>query len=211
MLKKLFVGLFLFVLVIFVVIISADLIIKYKSKDYLYNETSDIPKNKVGLLLGTSKYLSNGNVNLYFKYRIEAALELYRQGKVRYFVVSGDNSRNDYNEPKLMKEDLIAGGIPASVIHLDYAGFRTLDSVVRVDKIFGQKQFTIISQPFHNERAVYIARKNKLDVIAYNARDVKHYAGIKTQIRERFARVKVFIDLIINKKPKFLGEAIEIV
>jgi len=109
-----------------------------------------------------------------------------------------------------MKTDLMAGGVPENAIFIDYAGFRTLDSVVRIKEIFSQEKFTIISQHFHNERAVYLAHKHRLNAIAYNAKDVDKYFGFKTNMREKLARVKVFIDFLTNKTPKFLGEKIEI-
>jgi SanA protein len=172
---------------------------------------SEIPYNKVGLLLGTSKYLKNGNENLYYKYRIEAAAKLYKTHKINCIVVSGDNSRKNYDEPTQMKNDLIALGIPAEKIFLDYAGFRTLDSVIRMKEIFGQSNFTIISQKFHNERAVFISQKYGLNAVGFNAQAVSKYYGFKTNLREKLARVKVFTDLFFGKQPKFLGEKIEII
>ncbi len=196
-------------LLVVILVFLADITISRNTKNYIYKDINQVPENKVGLVLGASKYIGE-RPNYYFKYRIDAALELYHAGKIRYIVVSGDNGRKTYNEPEDMKNDLIAGGIPDSVIYLDYAGFRTLDSVVRINKIFGQNSFTVISQPFHNERAVYIARKYGLDARGYNAKDVGRRSGFKTMQREKLARVKVFIDMLTGKKPKFLGEEIEI-
>ncbi|WP_333697345.1 SanA/YdcF family protein [Bacteroides congonensis] len=182
--------------------------IKKHTAAQIYNEVITIPQNKVGLLLGTSPKLKNGNNNLYFDYRILAAVELYKAGKIKYILISGDNRREDYNEPEEMKKALMQKGIPEKFIYLDYAGFRTLDSVVRAKEVFGQNQLTIISQRFHNERAIYLAEKNGINAIGYNAKDVNAYAGLKTNIRELLARVKMFIDLAIDKQPHFLGEKI---
>jgi SanA protein len=137
-----------------------------------------------------------------------AAVDLYKSGKIQYIVISGDNGSKVYNEPMDMKNELIRFGIPAERIFLDYAGFRTYDSIIRMNKIFGQKNFTVISQDFHTRRAVYIAKRVHLNAIGYNAKDVNKYYGFKTMLREKFARVKVFIDLLFNKKPKFLGEPV---
>ena len=178
------------------------------SNNLTYNNIENIPYNHSGLLLGTSKHLKSGSPNPFFDTRIEAAATLYKTGKIKYIVASGDNSKKHYNEPQQMKDDLIALGVPDSVIYLDYAGFRTLDSVVRMKKIFGQKQFTVISQKFHNERAIYIAQHYGLSAIGYNAEDVGGYNGEKVAFRERFARVKVFVDFLTGKKPKFLGEEV---
>lgn len=198
------------VLLVVALIVGCNLLVAGKSSNYCFDSASDAPPNHVGLLLGTSPVLRNGKVNLYFKYRIDAAIELYRAGKVKYLLVSGDNSRSEYNEPLEMKNALIVRGIPENRIFLDYAGFRTLDSVVRAKEIFGQNTFTVISQKFHNERAVYLARHYDIEAIGFNAQDVSAYNGFKTRIREWLARVKVFVDLLTNKQPKFLGERIEI-
>lgn len=182
--------------------------IKKHTAAQIYNEVITIPQNKVGLLLGTSPKLKNGNNNLYFDYRILAAVELYKAGKIKYILISGDNRREEYNEPEEMKKAFMQKGVPEKFIYLDYAGFRTLDSVVRAKEVFGQNQLTIISQRFHNERAIYLAEKNGINAIGYNAKDVNAYAGLKTNIRELLARVKMFIDLAIDKQPHFLGEKI---
>ncbi len=189
-------------------IITCNYIIDKNAVRYLYREISEIPGNEVGLLLGTSPKLKNGKNNLYFDHRINAAIQLYKAGKIKYILISGDNRKKNYNEPEYMKKALLRGGIPEEAIYLDYAGFRTLDSVVRAQKVFGQARFTVISQKFHNARAIYIARKNNIEAIGFNAQDVNAYSGFKTQIRERLARVKVFLDLFTRKQPKFLGEKI---
>jgi SanA protein len=180
------------------------------AKPYVFDNVNDIPAVETGLLLGTGKMLANGSINPYFQYRIEAALELFKAGKIKYIIISGDNGRKDYNEPEDMKNELISGGIPDSLIYLDYAGFRTFDSVIRAKKIFGQNKLISISQKFHNERMVFIARNNEIEAYGYNARDVNKSAGFKTNLREFFARAKVFLDMLINREPKFLGEKIKI-
>ncbi len=180
--------------------------INKQTQNLTFSEIHQVPYNKVGLLLGTSQYLESGQINLYFKYRIDATVLLYKSGKVNFIVVSGDNSRKDYNEPLSMKNELIRYGIPAERIYLDYAGFRTLDSVYRMKEIFGQTQFTVISQKFHNQRAIFIANSLSIDAVGFNAKDV-HY-GFKTNLREKFARGKALLDVTFVKKPKFLGEKI---
>lgn len=174
----------------------------------LYSDTNVIPANKVGILLGTAKSLANGTPNLFFTYRIKAAAELYRAGKVENIVVSGDNGRSTYDEPTAMKEALIAEGVDSTHIYLDYAGFRTFDSVVRLKEIFDQNRATVISQKFHNQRAIYIANRLGIDLIGYNAQDVSKFYGFKTMLRERFARVKVVLDFLLGVEPRFLGEKV---
>lgn len=174
----------------------------------LFSSVKEIPYNKTGLLLGTAKLLGGGYLNPYYKYRIDAALALINSGKIRYLVISGDNGRNDYNEPRMMKDDLITAGVDSNFIFLDYAGFRTFDSVVRLREIFSQDSVTVISQQFHNERALYIASREKINAIGFNAKDVTKKMGLRTQVREKFARVKVFLDYLTGAEPKFLGPKI---
>ena len=202
-------GLTLSLLVVAVIFLS-NIYVERKAKNKTYNTTQNIPYNKVGLILGTSKYIVNGNINLFYKFRINAAIELYKAGKIKYIIVSGDNGTKYYDEPTTFKEDLIKGGIPADNIFLDYAGLRTLDSVIRCKYIFGQESVTIISQQFHNERAIAIASAKNIEAIGYNAKNVGGRGGKKVKIREIFARVKLSLDLLFNKKPKFLGKKIEI-
>jgi SanA protein len=181
------------------------------AKPYLYASTNQVPYCKAALLLGTSAKNRAGADNLFFVRRIAAAANLYKASKMKYIIVSGDNSRNDYNEPEDMRQALIAAGVPDTAIVLDYAGFRTFDSVVRCKEIFGQDSVIIISQPFHNERAVYIARKEGMEAVAFNAENVNGRYSIKTNIREWFARVKVLLDVhVLNTEPHFGGEKIEL-
>lgn len=179
--------------------------ISFRTNHLIYDDLSAIPKNKVGLLLGTGKYAASGNINLFYKYRIDTAVKLYKAGKIEYILVSGDNSTKDYDEPSDFKNDLIAKGIPEENIFLDYAGFRTLDSVVRAKEIFGQTSITFISQKFHNQRAIYIAKHHNINAIGFNAKDV-----YKSHFREYLARSKASLDLVFNIQPKFLGNPIKI-
>lgn len=197
-----------------VLVVALTFYINYKveksTAPSLYTHIQDIPYNKVGLLLGTSKFLSNGNTNLFYKFRIEAALALFRAGKIDFVLVSGDNRHRSYNEPEQMMNDLVAGGIPQEKIFLDYAGFRTLDSILRCKEVFGEDKITVISQQFHNERALYIAQHKGMEALGFNAETVSAKVGLKVYIREYLARVKMVLDLITNKQPRFYGPTIEI-
>lgn len=202
---------FSFISVIALTILISDYWVKQSSKKLIYDDLKRIPYNQVGLVLGTIKELENGNINLYFKYRIDAAEKLYKANKVKYLIVSGDNSRDGYNEPEDMKDSLIKRGIPEDKIFSDFAGLRTLDSIVRAKEIFDQSSFTVISQKFHNERAIFIAQRKGLDLVGFNAKDVNTFKSLKVKIREYLARVKVIIDIYItNTQPKFLGEKVKI-
>ncbi|AZI33787.1 SanA/YdcF family protein [Kaistella carnis] len=194
----------------FIFIVWANHTIEYNTEDYVTENISKLPSEKVGLVLGTSKTLKNGGKNPYFYYRMDAAEELYKSGKITYIIVSGDNSTKDYNEPEDMQTELVERGIPKSKIFLDFAGLRTLDSVVRAKEIFGQKSYIIISQRFHNERAVFLAQKKGITAYGYNAKDVDKKAGLTTNLREYLARVKVFWDLFFGVDPKFGGSKVVI-
>ena len=181
------------------------------AEDKMYDDVLVIPYNRVGVLLGTSPKGRSGKPNVFYIRRIEACVALYKAGKIDRILVSGDNSRTTYDEPTCIKEDLIAAGVPDSVIYLDYAGFRTYDSMVRAKEVFGLSSFTIISQPFHNERALYIATRKGLDVIAFNALDVQlRRWQIRMTVREWLARTKAVMDVYTCKQPHFLGELITI-
>lgn len=186
-------------------------IVRSYAEDKLYSDVEHIPHNKVGLLLGTAPVTPWGVHNNYYDYRINAATELFMAGKIDYILVSGDNHSTDYDEPSCMRDSLMVKGVPQDKIILDYAGFRTLDSVVRAKEIFGQDSITVISQPFHNERALFLAKHYGVKAVGYNAKDVEYWKKkFKIHGREYLARVKMFIDLYTGKQPKFLGEKIKI-
>lgn len=208
--KRLKYALFAVVITPLIMIFSANKLIVNTAENKVFDETSSVKPNEVGLILGTSKLLKNGQINLFYQYRVDAAVALYNAGKIEFILVSGDNSTLNNDEPTDFKNDLIENGVPAERIFLDYAGFRTLDSVVRAKEIFGLTEVTFISQKFHNERAIYLAEKKGIKAIGFNARDVGGQSGTKVMLREYLARVKVFVDLLFGVAPHFLGESIEI-
>ena len=174
-------------------------IIQY-SKGRVYNNVKEIPYKEVGLLLGTSPTTINGWTNIYYTYRIDAAVKLYKAKKISRILISGDGKDKSYDEPKYMRRELIKRGIPANKITLDKKGLRTYDSVINAKETFGLSDFTVISQRFQNERAIYLAGHNDIDAIGYNAKDAPNQKGksaVKVRIREVFAKVKVFMDLIL--------------
>ena len=184
--------------------------VERSTKTQVFNNYERIPFNEVGLVLGTSKYTVYGNQNPYFANRMHAAVELFKRKKVKHLLVSGDNSLKEYNEPKHMRKALMKAGIPDSCITMDFAGFRTLDSIVRSKRVFGQDKVTIISQKFHNHRALFIANQKGVTAIAFNAKDVPFNMSLKTRLREWLARCKAVLDVLLNTQPKFLGEPIPI-
>ena len=179
--------------------------INSNTKKQVFSDLDDLPDNKVGLVLGARPG------NIFYTYRIAAAAELFKKGKIKFIIVSGDNHTKEYDEGTAMLNDLKKAGVPDSCISIDYAGFRTLDSVERCYKIFGQKKFTIISQEFHNRRALFIANKKGYDCVGYNAKDVSKRISKSTYLREYFARVKCVLDIyVLGTKPKFLGKPVKI-
>ena len=173
----------------------------------VFNSIETVPANEVGLVLGASRLTKHGKPNLHFNQRIEAAAALYHAGKVHHLLVSGDNHIASYDEPSDMRNALVAAGVPASAITSDYAGFRTLDSVVRAKEVFGLRHCTIISEAFHCPRAVWIARQHGLDAVAYAAPDVSLKSwSLRAEAREQFARAWCAVDLyLLHRGPKFLG------
>ena len=185
--------------------------VKKSVQGRMYENVCEIPYRSVGLVLGTSPVRSNGTPNFYYRYRMEAAAQLYFANKISYIIVSGDNHIHDYNEPECMRQSLVSMGVPDSVIYLDYAGFRTFDSMVRCKEVFGQDSVTVISQYWHNERALYIAEHAGLEAISFNATDVQvKHAYLKNHLRELLAKVKVVLDVTFHKQPKFLGEPVKV-
>lgn len=177
----------------------------------VYSDLRLLPNHRIALVLGTSHRSVGGGPNPFFQNRMEMAATLYSMGKIDHFILSGDNSSRYYNEPLEMKKALIRKGVPDSVITLDYAGLRTLDSVVRSKKIFGQNKITIITQPFHSYRALFISRYYDMDAVAMVADDPKLDQTFKVRLREYLARTKAVLDLYIFKTdPRFLGEKEEI-
>ncbi|MBO5698610.1 MAG: YdcF family protein [Bacteroidaceae bacterium] len=191
------------------IIFTCDFLVVSYAKDKCFTNVAEIPATKYGLLLGTTPQTRLGKRSDFFKFRIDAAEALYKAKKIERIVISGDeNSLDGVNEPECMRDSLVARGVPAEDIILDGKGFRTLDSVVRMSKIFSVNSFTIISQKFHNERALYLATHLDLDVKnvqAFHAKSPTTNGAFITYIREYLARVKMFLDIVMKKEPQTLA------
>ncbi|WP_413493640.1 outer membrane permeability protein SanA [Morganella psychrotolerans] len=184
--------------------IAADRWISWKTAPYIFENINELPESEVGMVLGTAKYYRNGTINQYYWYRIQGAVNAYNSGKIKYLLLSGDNAQHSYNEPSTMRKDLVNAGIPAGKIVLDFAGFRTLDSVVRTRKVFDTNGFTIITQRFHCERALYIAMQKGIEARCYAVSSPKNMFTVRA--REVVARLGALVDLyILNREPRFLG------
>ena len=195
------------VIVSLALMLICNKIVVNNAEGKVFSDIDSIKYNRVGLLLGTTPQARFDRItNYFFIYRIDAAEQLYKAGKIEQILISGDeNSLDGINETECMRDSLVARGVPASAIILDGKGYRTICSVINANKVYGLKSFTVISQKFHNERAIYQAEHLGLDIEniqAYNAKDPKSRRAYLTTIREYFARVKMFIDLLTYKAPE---------
>jgi SanA protein len=189
----------IFLMTILIVMVGfSNLIINQHSKKYLYNNLFSMHTNEYGIVFGTNKYLSGGGINTYFKGRIIAASKLFKAHKIKKIIVSGYIASLYYNEPKQIKKELLILGVPDSVIHLDTSGYRTLNSIINLRNISTHDTITIISQKFHNQRAVYLAHKNGIKAVGYNVPDSTSWDNLKTQFREIFAKTLAFGETLFN-------------
>jgi SanA protein len=178
----------------------------WASRGRIFDDVEKLPATRVGLVFGTTDRVS-GRENLYFRYRMDAAEAVWKAGKVDLLLVSGDNRSRYYNEPDKMRQELVRRGIPADRIVSDFAGLRTLDSVVRAKEIFGADHILFISQRFQNERAIYLAKAHDIQAYGFNARDVESSGAFKTRLREVGARVKMWLDVhYLDTRPRILGD-----
>ncbi len=208
--KKLFIIGFVGCLTGGLVILLINRSVNNASEGKIFRDVNKIPANDVAVVLGTSRWLQNGYENNYFTYRINAAAELYLNKKVKKILVSGDNGTTSYNEPFEMFDALVDKGVNPNDIVLDYAGFRTFDSMIRANKVFGLNNFIVVSQDWHCARAIYIAKANDITVTGYAAKDP--YISKKAELREYPARVSAFLDCYVLKThPKYLGEPINVI
>jgi SanA protein len=181
------------------------------AKSRCFDTVEAVSAAPVAVVLGTSAHLPDGRANLFFLSRMEAAAALFKAGKVKALIVSGDNGTQGYDEPTDMKRVLMQMGVPGEKIVCDYAGFRTLDSVVRAREVFGQQRVIFVSQRFHNARAIYLARAFGMEAFGLDAKDVPVALSVKTFLREKLACVKAVLDVnVLGTKPKFLGEKVSV-
>lgn len=187
---------------------ALDSYIGSTSKDQIYSDVQTIPHKKAALLLGTAKYVAKGKKNYFYVYRIRAAVALWKAGKVDAILVSGDNASKYYNETVRMQKDLMKAGVPKRYISMDYAGFRTLDSVLRAEAVFDLKDYIIVSQKFHLERAIFLANAKGQEVLGFTAKALEGTpSAMKMRVREYLARVKAFLDVtLLQTEPRFYGK-----
>ena len=209
MLKRVLYSLLVLCGLLLITVLGLDRWMSWKTAPYIYDELQDLPYRQVGVVLGTAKYYRTGVINQYYRYRMQGALNAYNSGKVNYLLLSGDNALQSYNEPMTMRRDLIKAGVAPEDIVLDYAGFRTLDSIVRTRKVFDTNDFIIITQRFHCERALFIALHMGIQAQCYAVPSPKDMLSVR--VREFGARFGALADLYIFKRePRFLGPLVPI-
>ncbi len=189
------------------IVVGCNVWVNRVTEPYIFTNSSQMTALPTGLVLGTSKRVRDGNENMFFKYRIQAAAKLYHEGKVRHLILSGDNSSRYYNEPSDMKNELLKLGVPQSAMTLDYAGQNTLQSVVRCHLLYNRDSVVVISQEFHSARAVFIARHYRFPFIAYAAQDVPWHSAVKIRFREYLARPKAILDIyLLQQEEKIFAD-----
>lgn len=184
-----------------------DVVGSAAARTAIYTSPQACPAHAIAILFGCGKYVAGGRLNQYYLHRIRAAADLYQAGKARHILISGDNHIHTYNEPESMQQDLLATGVPASAMTLDYAGFSTFETLIRANRIFGVRSAIVITQPFHLPRALYIADAVGIQAVGYAAREPnRSLRTLKTEVREILARFATFGDLRLwHRQPRFLG------
>ncbi|MDD3602036.1 MAG: ElyC/SanA/YdcF family protein [Sulfurovum sp.] len=190
-------------------IISIDMTMTQQTSAFIYTDLRKLPSKKTALLLGTTKSIAKDKKNYFYIYRIRAAAALFKAGKVKTILVSGDNGSQHSNETAAMQKDLIDAGVPEKHIVVDNAGFRTFDSITRAKEVFKTEDYIIVSQKFHLERALFIARKKKQKAIGFAAKDIEGTkAAYKMRLREYLARTKAFLDIYLLN-PRLSSQSVQ--
>ena len=195
---------------VLVLLVSLNCYVVLSSRGLIFSNIDEVPSRRVGVVLGTSP-LSKGRKSICYETRMDAAAALFHAKKVSKLLVTGDNGTVSYDETTAMRESLIERGVPVDAIACDYAGFRTLDSIIRAKKVFGLSDCIVVTNEFHEPRTVFIARSLGLDVVGFSAAHNLFDQHMPTSIREFTARIKMLLDLYVLKtRPKFLGPRITV-
>ncbi|TFB34140.1 hypothetical protein E3V97_01655 [Pedobacter alluvionis] len=190
------------------VVLSVNLLIKHQTNPAIYSNEQDIPKTKVAIIFGAG---INGNKpSKYLKDRLDAGIKLYKNNKIDKILLSGDNGSDAHDELTVMKLYCYEHGVDTNKIYLDYAGFDSYSTLYRSKFIFDIDTAILVSQKYHLNRCINIG--DKLGIKSYGfVADQGTYQGFKyASFREYFAVVKSTIDLMIGRKPHFLGEKVNI-
>lgn len=179
------------------------------SKSLIYNQVAEVPSAYTAIVLGT-KVTEDGGLSYYLAERMQTAVELYKQQKIKRFLLTGDHGEKNYDEVNSMKKYLLNQGVPLEAIFLDHAGFDTYSSMARAKAIFQVTDAVIVTQAFHLPRALYIAQNKGIKATGLVADKQERRLTSSLKFREVFANVKAFIEVNLNVAPKFLGEPIPI-
>lgn len=204
MVIKVFKCLSVLVLLLILGLLAVDAITSYIIRDKIYTDVKKLPHREYAVVLGTAKFYSKDVINRYYKYRLDAAKQLVQSEKVDLLLLSGDNKTPYYNEPKTMTNDLLKMGVPQRQIKQDYAGYTTFDSIIRATEVYKLPPFTIVSQKFHCERALFIAKFKNIDAICYAAKYPE--GAYQVRLREILARAVMVFNLLIGKTPETLED-----
>lgn len=207
--KKLLLGISGVLVLGIIFIFAVNALILQTTEAMIFRYVRDVPAKQVALILGAKVY-PDGRMSDILTDRALTALDLYQQKKVLKILVSGDHGREQYDEVNTIKDYLLQKGVPASDIFLDHAGFDTYDSVYRAKHIFEVESLVIVTQEFHLPRALYLAKALGIDAVGVVSDRREYVQGAYNELRETFARVKAFLDVILQAKPKFLGEQIPV-
>jgi SanA protein len=180
------------------------------SAPYIFDDPAKLPDVGVALVLGAAPIGPEGGPNRYFEYRLDAAAALYKAGKVKFLLVSGDNRRPDYDEPTAMRAGLVKRGVPAEAIYRDLAGLRTRDSILRAERVFGQKRIVVVSQRFHLARAIFLARQEGMEAWGFEAQDVARAYSLYTELRRYPSAFFAYLDVWLDTQPRHGGPTVTI-
>lgn len=172
-------------------------------------DAGKVPVVNVALVLGTAPIGPEGGPNRYFVYRLDAAAALYKAGKVKYFIVSGTREGR-YDEPTAMRDGLVARGVPAAAIYRDFGGDRTLDSIVRARRVYGQTRLIVVSQRFHLARALFLALHEGIEAWGFEARDVDQPYSIFTELRRYPSALRAYWDVWNGMRAEEAGKPVRI-
>lgn len=186
-----------------IAILGCDMAVRMASNGKTYTDVRKIPRRETALLLGTNPIGRTGRPNQFFLRRLDATEKLYKAGKIDVIIISGAARDDGYDEPKSMRDALMKRGIPQNAFILDREGFRTINSILRAKKVYSADSVTVISQQFHNQRALFLARHSGLDAIAFNAENTSSRKWrLSMRIREYLARVKAVIEILLSQANK---------
>lgn len=185
-------------------LLIVDALTTYIVRDKVYTDMQQLPHREYAVVLGTAKFYSKDVPNEYYKYRLETATSLIQHNKVDKLLLSGDNKTPYYNEPKTMTNDLLKMGLSGNQIRQDYAGYSTFDSIIRAKQVYKLPPFTIVSQKFHCERALLVAKFRDIDAICYAAKYPE--GAYQVRIREIVARSAMVFRLLIGAEPQTLEQ-----